>query len=162
MIPDGPLVRLSISMQSTDTNWQIWLQADLQAAFGTQLKESKLKLSVETRNRGDVMIVYCQGRIVYRDEAVALSQLVGDLLDQGSKVIVDLNGVASIDSAGIGELVSLYVRAQAQQVDLKYSSPSPFVSQLLDLTRVNSVLEVHASIGDALESFPLAEVCADC
>ena len=37
-------------------------------------KESKLKLSLETRYRGDVLIVHCQGRIVYRDEAVALSK----------------------------------------------------------------------------------------
>ncbi|MGA9072997.1 MAG: hypothetical protein WB368_02735 [Candidatus Sulfotelmatobacter sp.] len=35
-----------------------------------------MKLSLETRYRGNVVIVYCQGRIVYRDEAVALSNLV--------------------------------------------------------------------------------------
>jgi hypothetical protein len=36
-----------------------------------------LKLSLETRNRGEVMIVHCHGRIVYRDEVDALSRLAG-------------------------------------------------------------------------------------
>ncbi len=66
-----------------------------------------MKLSLETRNRGDVMIVHCQGRIVYRDEAAALSRLVGEILESGGKVVLDLSGVSSIDSAGIGELASL-------------------------------------------------------
>ena len=80
MIPKPDLERLSISMQSTDTNWQTWPQPHRLAALGVAPKESKLKLSLETRNCGDVMIVYCQGRIVYRDEAAALSRLVGEFL----------------------------------------------------------------------------------
>jgi anti-sigma B factor antagonist len=127
-----------------------------------QTKESKLKLSLETRNRGDIVIVHCHGRIVYRNEAAALSQLVGELLGDGGKVVLDLSGVLSIDSAGIGELISLHIRAQSQNVDLKCASPSPLVQELLDLTNVNSVLDVHPSLGEALAAFPLTEICADC
>ena len=66
-------------MQTMETNWQTWEQPAGPAAFGLH-KESKLKLSLETRNRGEVVIVHCQGRIVYRDEAAALSRLVGEAL----------------------------------------------------------------------------------
>ncbi len=111
MIPKPFDPRLSISMESTNTNWQTWPQPHHLAAFETQYKESKLKLSVETRNRGDVMIVHCQGRIVYRDEAAALSRLVGEVLENGGKVVLDLSGVSSIDSAGIGELAFLHTWA---------------------------------------------------
>ena len=75
---------------------------------------AKLKLSLETRYRGNVVIVYCQGRIVYRDEAVALSNLVGEVLENRGKIILDLSGVSSIDSAGIGELVLLHTWAQSR------------------------------------------------
>lgn len=121
-----------------------------------------MKLSLETRSRGDIVIVHCHGRIVYRNEAEALSQLVGELLGHRGKVILDLSGVMSIDSAGIGELISLHTRAQSQNVDLKCASPSPLVRELLDLTNVNSVLEIHPSVGEALAAFPMTEVCADC
>src|ERR1700720_1566236 len=61
MIPKHVAARLSINMQSTDTSWQTWLQPHQLAAFATESKESTLKLSLETRNRGDILIVHCQG-----------------------------------------------------------------------------------------------------
>jgi len=121
-----------------------------------------LKLTLESRNRGDVLIVHCQGRIVYRDEAAALSRLVDEGLYNGGKVILDLSGVTSIDSAGIGELVFLHTRAQSQNADLKVASPSELVSELLDLTNVNSILEIHPNLNEAIAAFEFSEVCADC
>ncbi len=161
-IPKAILERLSISMKSTDAYWQRWLQPHGWAAFGVSHKESKLKLSLQTRNCGNVIIVHCQGRIVYRDEAAALSQLVGERLEHGGKVLLDLSGVSSIDSAGIGELVFLHTRAQSQNADMKCASPSPIVRELLDLTNLDSVLEIHPSVCDALAAFQPAEACADC
>jgi anti-anti-sigma factor len=162
MIPKPLGARLSISMESTSTNCQTWPQPHGLAAFRTQPKESKLKLSLETRNRGDVIIVHCQGRIVYRDEAAALSRLVAEILEDSGKVVLDLSGVSSIDSAGIGELAFLYTSAQSQNADLKCANPSPLVRELLDLTNLDSVLEIHPSLGEALAAFQPAEACADC
>src|SRR5258708_15866444 len=127
MIPKPTLLRLSTSMQPMDMNWQIGEQPGVVAAFdlnsfGSQ-KELKLKLSVETRNLGDVVVVHCQGRIVYRDEAAALSRVVGDVLEQGRKVVLDLSGVNSMDSAGIGELALLQSWAQGRNVSLKCAAP---------------------------------------
>ena len=121
-----------------------------------------MKLSLETRYRGDVLIVHCQGRIVYRDEAVALSNLVGEVLENRGKVILDLSGVNSIDSAGICELVLLHTWAQSRNADLKWASPSPLVRELLDLTHVDSILEIHPSLTEALAAFQRGEICSDC
>ncbi len=154
--------RLSISMESSNTSWQDWPQPHTLAAFATQPKELTLKLSLETRNRGDVMIVHCEGRIVYRDEAAALEKLVGEILTNGGRVVLDLSGVSSIDSAGIGQLAFLHSLAQSQSADLKYASPTPLVRALLDLTNLDTVLEIHPSVGEALAAFQRGEVCADC
>ena len=162
MIPKPLGERLSISMESTNTNGQTWPQPHHLAALASHYKESKLKLSLETRNRGDVTIVHCQGRIVYRDEAAALSRVVGEVLQNGGKVVLDLTGVHSIDSAGIGELASLYTQARLQNADLKCASPSPFVRDLLDLTNLDSFLEIHPSVSEALAAFQPTEACADC
>lgn len=145
-----------------DTTWQTWSPSQQLAGFEIQPKESKLKLSLETRQHGDVVIVYCQGRIVYRDEAVALSRFVGEVLQNRVKVVLDLSGVSSIDSAGIGELVLLHTWAQAKNADLKCATPSPFVRDLLDLTHLNSFFDVHPTLDEALAAFQAREVCADC
>jgi len=121
-----------------------------------------LKLSLETRNRGDVIVVHCEGRIVYRDEAAALSRLVGGILQHTSKLVLDLSGVSSMDSAGIGELALLQTWAQEHNVELKCSGPNNAVLTLLSLTNLDSVLEVHPSLDAALESFREEQVCTDC
>jgi hypothetical protein len=36
------------------------------------------------------------------------------------------------------------------------------VRELLDLTNLDSVLEIHPSLGEALAAFQSAEACADC
>jgi anti-sigma B factor antagonist len=149
-------------MQSTDTNQQPWPQPHCLAAYAVPHKELQLKLSLETRNRGEVIVVHCQGRIVYREEAAALSQMVGEILGSGGRVVLDLSGVTSIDSAGIGELVFLHSHAQSKNGDLKCASPSPLVLELLNLTNVNSVLDIHPSLGEALAAFQPQEACADC
>jgi anti-sigma B factor antagonist len=149
-------------MQIMDMNCQTCPQPVLWAGLGIQPKESKLKLSLETRQRGEVVIVHCQGRIVYRDEANALSSVVSEVLSSRGKVILDLGGVSAIDSAGIGELVTLYTLAQAKKAELKYANPRPFVRDLFDLTHVDSFLEIHPSVGEALAAYQQHEICADC
>lgn len=165
-VPKPSLLRLSISMQKIETNWQMGPHPQVAAAFERGFfepyKESKLKLSLETRNRGDVIIVHCQGRIVYRDEAAVLARVVGEVLQQAKKLVLDLSGVTSIDSAGIGELVLLHTWAQAKNADLKFAGPNSFVRDLLDLTRLDSFFEIHPSLGEALAAFQPREVCADC
>ena len=148
-------------MQSIDTSWQTWPQPYCVAAWDPS-KELKLKLSLETRNRGDVMIVHCQGRIVYRDEAAALARVVGEVLQGADKVVLDLSGVTSMDSAGIGELALLQTWALKRNADFKCAGPNTLVRNLLDLTNLDTVLEIHPSLHEALEAFQTGEVCADC
>ncbi len=140
---------------------QMWNQPAPPAAYRVE-KESKLKLSVEARRNGDVIVVHCQGRIVYRDEAAALSRVVGEILHGGSKVVLDLSGVRSMDSAGIGELALLQTWARERNADLKCAGANELVSTLLDLTNLYSVLDVHETLDEALESFREERVCADC
>jgi anti-anti-sigma factor len=160
IVPKPAHVRLSINMQTMNPDCQTWAQSLGVAAFGLH-KEPKLKLSLETRNRGDVMIVHCHGRIVYRDEAAALSRLVGEVLQHTTKLILDLSGVSSMDSAGIGELALLHSWAQGRNANFKCAGPNEFVRNLLDLTNLDSVLEIHSSVDNALESFAGDQVCAD-
>jgi len=161
MVPKPVGSRLSTSMQTTEAVGQM-SQPRPEAAVFSLHKESQLKLSLETRNCGDVIIVHCQGRIVYRDEAAALSRVVGEVMQQTSNVVLDLSGVSSMDSAGIGELALLQTWAQEKNANLKCAGANSLVRTLLDLTNLDSVIEVHPSLDAALSSFREERVCADC
>jgi len=125
-------------------------------------KEPALKLSLETRNLSDIVVVHCQGRIVYRDEAAALSQVVGDLLQDTGKLVVDLTGVSSMDSAGIGEMALLHTWAMEKNASLKWAGANGVVQALLGLTNLDTVLELHPSVDAAVDSFCEDQMCADC
>jgi anti-sigma B factor antagonist len=148
-------------MQTTQTTWGIWEAPAAPVGF-TAPKELKLKLSLETRNRGDVIVVHCQGRIVYRDEAATLSRVVGEVLHQGSKLILELSGVTAMDSAGIGELALLQTWACDRRAELKCAGANDLIRTLLDLTNLDSVLEVYPTLDAALGSFAEDGVPADC
>ena len=147
-------------MQNMNINCESWEYSVGPGPFALD-KESKLKLSVEARNHGDIIVVHCQGRIVYRDEAAALSRVVNELLHRGSRLVLELSGVSSMDSAGIGELALLQTWAQERNAELKCAAPSTVVRTLLDLTNLDSVLDVYATLEDALDSFHEANMAAD-
>ena len=111
-----------------------------------------MKLSLETRHLGDVILVHCEDRIVYRDEATALTRVVTEALQHTREVVLDLEGVQRIDSAGLGELVLIRMVAEASGGTLKLAGPNPRIRELLDLTNLSSVFEVHASLVEALEA----------
>ena len=66
-------------------------------------------LSVELRLHGDVALLCCRGRLVYRQESKELTTIVSDLLGLTRRLVVDLSEVERADSAGLGELVMLLV-----------------------------------------------------
>lgn len=160
MVPKPMKPRLFTTMQNMNINCESWGYPVGLAPCAPD-KESKLKLSVEARNYGDVIIVRCHGRVVYRDEAAALSRIVDELLHKGTRLILDLSGVSSMDSAGIGELVLMRTWAQQRKAVLKCANPSPVVRTLLDLTNLDSVLDVHATVDQAVDSFREANMAAD-
>src|SRR5579871_344273 len=97
-------------------------------------KEPQLKLSLETRHLGDIMVVHCEGRIVYRDEAAALSRVVTEALKNTREVVLDLEGVQRMDSAGLGELARIATERGMPRGRLKLAGVNPRVMQLLRLT----------------------------
>jgi anti-anti-sigma factor len=129
----------------------------MESSSGAGTKGSTLKLSVETRQSGDITIVHCEGRVVYRDEALILARVVKATLGDSQEVIIDLGGVLDMDSAGLGELVFLHMAAEDQGRRLKLAGANVQVSELFELTRLSSIFQTFPSVADALAEDELAE-----
>jgi len=109
-----------------------------------------LKLSLEIRVTEDATVVHCKGRIVYRDEAAALSGKVAGLLPHTRQLVLELSAVEMIDGAGLGELVVIFMWAQASGCSIKLAAPSDRIREVLELTNLNSVFEIHPTLEDAI------------
>ena len=113
-------------------------------------KEPELKLSLKIRNSDDAIVVYCKGRIVYRKEVAALSCTLAELMSQTRQLVLEMSEVENVDGAGLGELLSALSIAQTRGCRMKIAAPSKRVRELLDMTRLASVFEVHHTVEDAV------------
>lgn len=109
-----------------------------------------MKLTLNSREIDDVTVVECRGRIVYRDEALALSAKIAELLPQTHQLVLALSGVEMIDSAGLGELVVVYMWAQSSGCSIKLAGPNNHVREVLELTNLASIFEIHTSLDEAI------------
>jgi anti-sigma B factor antagonist len=125
----------------------------MRQSFRSPGKECMLKLELETRAIDDVTVLYCRGRFTYRDEATAFSEKIAELLPNVRQVVVELSGLEVIDSAGLGELVVVHMWIRASGCSLKLAGANPRIRQLLELTNLLSVFDVHPTLDDALLSF---------
>lgn len=106
------------------------------------------------REVSGVTIVDVSGRITLGEGSTRLREMIRDLLNQGQKrVVVNLADVSYIDSSGIGELVSAYTAVKNQGGDLKLLGLTKKVRDLLQITRLYTVFDVHDDEAAALASF---------
>jgi anti-anti-sigma factor len=116
-----------------------------------------VSLGLEIAKFGEVTIVHCRGRIVFREEALALTETVSQLLPDCRQIILDLQGVTAVDSAGLGELVSLHMWALGSECSIKLCGLSSRLSHLLAITNLTSVFDVYPTEEEATEACARAD-----
>jgi anti-sigma B factor antagonist len=109
-----------------------------------------MKLLLESRPVGDVLIVQCQGRIVAGPEVLKLHAFVGDSIARYGDVVMVLEGVEFIDSSGLGALVRLLQTARSKTRDLKLARVPPNIRKTLEMTHLLSQFETYDSVEEAI------------
>ena len=70
-----------------------------------------------------------------------------------TKILVNLEEVPYIDSSGIGELVAGFASAARAGGTMKLLDPTRGVKDLLRMTKLSTVFEVHEDAAHAVRSF---------
>lgn len=123
-----------------------------------QTNDKKLKLTLEAGHSGGAVVLHCQGRIIFRSEARALSTIVAEVLPSVRRMVVDLAGVDSVDSGGLGELVLTHMWAEAAGYTLKFASPKKSVRNLFEITNLISVFDIYGSVPEAMTAMVQEEI----
>ena len=119
-----------------------------------------MSVNYTVRNAGDVTVLDLNGRIslvealVSGSSAVRLQEVVRDLVQKGArKVLLNLRHVTYVDSSGLGELVACMTTVQNHQGELRMSSATPRIVDLLKMTHMHSVLQYHDEEATAVQGF---------
>jgi len=111
-------------------------------------------MKINQRAREGVVILDCKGRITIGVGDVALRDAVQEALKAGSKdILINLAGVTTMDSSGVGELVSTYTTVTNRGGKLKLLNLPPKVSDILQITQLISVFETFDDEDEAVASF---------
>ncbi len=111
-------------------------------------------MQIEQRDVGEVTILDLKGKLTLGDGDELLKDKINSLVHQGRKnIILNLEGVPYIDSAGLGEIVRTYTTVSRQGGKLKLINLTKRIEDLLSITKLLTVFEVFDSEQDALRSF---------
>jgi anti-sigma B factor antagonist len=103
---------------------------------------------------GNVTVIDVAGRITLGEGSSALRETLRDLVAKNqTQILLNLADVTYIDSSGIGELVSGYTTVTNTGGSLKLLNLNKRVKDLLQITKLYTVFEVHEDEAAAIRSY---------
>jgi len=113
-----------------------------------------MSAKLNTRQVGDVTVIDVSGRITLGEGSSVIRDAVRELTTKGNKkILLNLGDVSYIDSSGIGELVAGYTSVANAGGTLKLLGLTKRVQDLLQITKLYTVFDVHDDEAHALRSF---------
>jgi anti-sigma B factor antagonist len=111
-------------------------------------------MELTTREDGHVTIMSVQGDLVIGEAEATFKRTVTRLLEEGKvNLLVDLSEVGFLDSSGLGALVRAMTNSQKEGGQTKLLNAGPQVRRLLEMTKLDSVFEIHDDLERAVSSF---------
>jgi len=106
------------------------------------------------RDVNGITVVDISGRITLGEGSAMLREMVRDMIaKQNMRILLNLGDVNYIDSSGIGELVSGFTTVKSSGGELKLLNLTKKVHDLLQITKLYTVFEVHNDERSAVGSF---------
>ena len=113
-----------------------------------------MSVKLTTRQVGDVTVVDVAGRITLGEGSATLRDAMRDMVSKNQKkILLNLGEVSYIDSSGIGELVSGFTTVTNSGGSLKLLNLNKRVKDLLQITKLYTVFDVHEDEAGAIRSF---------
>jgi anti-sigma B factor antagonist len=111
-------------------------------------------MQIEERPVGEVIVLDLKGKVTLGDGDQLLKDKVNSLVNQGRrKILLNLEGVPYIDSAGLGEIVRTYTTVSRQGGSLKLVNLTKRITDLLAITKLLTVFETFDAESEAVRSF---------
>ena len=111
-------------------------------------------MKATTRTADGVEIITLQGKITIGSGDTQLREVITNVVNEGkNRILLDLSGVTTIDSSGIGELVGSYTTVTNRGGKLKLLHLPAKLNELLHVTQLITVFEVYENESEAMASF---------
>ncbi len=111
-------------------------------------------MEIAERKVSDVTILDLSGKMTLGEGDEMLKQSINNLLAAGvKKLVLNLENVPYIDSAGLGEVVRTHTTVSRQGGSLKLLNLTKRIEDLLSITKLLTVFDTYDSEAEAIKSF---------
>src|SRR5215203_5675745 len=111
-------------------------------------------MKISRREEGHVTIIQPKGKITIGEGDSLLREEINKLLgEEKKKLVLDLGEVSYMDSAGVGELVSVYTSVKNRGGELKLANLTKKIKDLLAITQLLTIFDAFESPEEAIGSF---------
>jgi anti-sigma B factor antagonist len=118
-------------------------------------EDSTVALKMTSREVDGVTVVALEGRIVLGEESNALREKIKSMVGEGKKkIVLNMDGVTFIDSAGLGTLVAAHHSAKGQGASLRLCHLGTKFQEVLQITKLMTIFDVYNTEAEAVASFP--------
>ena len=113
-----------------------------------------MALKITDRNVDGVAVETLEGRIVLGEESNALREKVKALIADGrKKIVLNMDNITFIDSAGLGTLVAAHHSVKSQGAALRLCHLGSKFQEVLQITKLLTVFDVFNTEAEAVSSF---------
>ena len=113
----------------------------------------RMSLSLDSRHCGRVFVIKCAGRIVTGEEITILEACITRGLLESTRIVLQAGEVTRVDSTGMGLLVRFLSHTRNRGGDLRLAACPPFLTNLLQLTKLTTIFRIYDSEDEAIVSF---------
>lgn len=111
-------------------------------------------MKATSRSVDGVEVISLQGKITIGAGDSQLREVITNAMNSGkNNLLLDMSGVTTIDSSGIGELVGSYTTVTNRGGKLKLLHLPAKLNELLHVTQLITVFEVYENEQEAVKSF---------
>ncbi|MGI8671287.1 MAG: STAS domain-containing protein [Luteitalea sp.] len=111
-------------------------------------------MRIDERVVGGVTILDLSGKMTLGEGDELLREKIASLVNAGQKqLLLNLEGVPYIDSAGLGEIVRTYTTVSRQGGKLKLLNLTKRIEDLLSITKLLTVFETYDTEAEAIQSY---------
>jgi anti-sigma B factor antagonist len=117
-------------------------------------KGLKMGLTMASREVSGVTVLDLDGRITLGEGSALLRDIIREKLRSGHRrILINLAAANYMDSSGLGELVSGYRAVKDQGGELKLLNLNKKVTDLLQITKLYTIFDIHTDEAQAVASF---------
>lgn len=113
-----------------------------------------MPLEITQRKMNGIYVLALSGRLVLGQESEGLRASVDNLLNSGAtKIVINLEHVNFVDSAGLGALIEAHRKTKAKGGRMRLSNLGPKFKHALELARLLPIFETCPDEAAAVGGF---------